>query len=219
MVKGILWDLDGTLLNTLQSLYQSGSLMLDDLSLPRQDADAYRYFAGDGAAVLVERALVAAGDLKLTRLQEGLALFRKYFPQWCDYEVKPYDGIVQTLRVLKEKGVHHAVLSNKPDEQTKAIIGRHFGKELFSCVRGQTEGVPKKPDPAGAKLVLGQLGLSAGDCLYVGDTAVDMQTGNAAGIFTVGAAWGFRPEKELMDAGARRIIHHPEELLAIAARR
>lgn len=207
--------MDGTLLNTLASLEKTGNRMLLDLGLAPQQSDQYRYFVGDGAVTLVERALYAAGDVSLTHLEEGLRLFRAYFKKWCGYEVKPYDGILEMLEALRIKGIKTAVLSNKPHAQTVEVIGEYFGDDTFEVVRGQMDHVPKKPDPAGAHKILQELCVQPDECLYVGDTDVDMKTGLTAGLYTVGVLWGFRPERELRENGAMAIVQKPAELIEL----
>ncbi|MEA5004282.1 MAG: HAD family hydrolase [Christensenella sp.] len=213
MIKAVIFDLDGTLLDTLASLEKTGNQMLRDLGFAAQESDKYRYFVGDGAATLVERALVAAGDAQLVHLEEGMRLFRSYFKEWCSYGVRPYDGIVELLDTLRKKGVKTAVLSNKPHAQTLEVIGEYFGGGAFEIVRGQMDDVPKKPDPAGANHIVKELGIRPDDCLYVGDTDVDMKTGLAAGLFTVGVLWGFRTERELRENGAMALVEKPDGIL------
>ena len=130
------------------------------------------------------------------------------------YQVKPYDGIVPLLEKLKHLGVRIAVLSNKPDADSLRVVEELFGKGFFDFVQGQREDVPRKPDPAGVYRIMEHFGLPASDFLYVGDSGVDMRTGKAAGIFTVGVLWGFRDRKELVENGADAVIAGPQELFA-----
>ena len=217
MIKAVIFDLDGTLLNTLTSLEKTGNQMLTDLGLKTQDSAKYRYFVGDGMVTLVKRALSAAGDTQLVHLEEGIKLFQSYFGMWCDYEVKPYDGVIELIDKLREQGIMTAVLSNKPHAQTLEVIGGYFGDTMFDVVRGQMDSVPKKPDPAGADIIVREFGVAPEECLYVGDTDVDMKTGRAAGLYTVGVLWGFRTEGELRENGAMAIASQPAEILKLAA--
>ena len=129
------------------------------------------------------------------------------------YKVEPYEGIRELLTALKERGIRLAVLSNKPHERTKEVISTIFGDECFDVVRGQMDGVPKKPSPEGVFKILEELSLNAEDILYLGDTGTDMQTGKSAGAFTIGALWGFRQKEELIENGADAIIENPLQLL------
>ncbi|HJA92838.1 MAG TPA: HAD family hydrolase [Candidatus Eisenbergiella merdipullorum] len=213
MKKAVIFDLDGTLADTIASITYCGNLALAQFGLPSfQEAD-YKYFAGDGAAMLVRRALLAAGDEKLAHYDEVYAAYRKIFAKDCMYQVKPCDGIVPLLTELKKRGVRTAVLSNKPDADSRRVVEELFGKGFFDHIQGQKDGIPRKPDPAGVYRIMEAFGLEAEDFLYVGDSSVDMKTGKAAGIYTVGVLWGFRDRKELEENGADAVIGRPEELL------
>jgi len=215
MKKAVIFDLDGTLSDSIASIKYCADRALAPFGYgPFLESD-YKYFVGDGAATLVKRALTAAGDAGLTHFEEAFALYKKYFTVDCMYQVKPYDGIRELLAALKERGVKIAVLSNKPHVQTIDVVEALFGKGYFDILRGQVDGVPVKPDPMGARLVLEELGLKATEVLYLGDTATDMKTGKGAGAFTVGALWGFRERAELEGADADAIIAHPLELLEL----
>lgn len=214
MKKAVIFDLDGTLSDSIASMKYCGDRTLAAFGYgPFQESD-YKYFVGDGAANLVKRALLAAGDEKLVHFEEAFALYKEYFTKDCMYQVKPYDGILELLAALKERGVKIAVLSNKPHDQTIDVIETLFGAGYFDLIQGQKDGVPIKPDPAGVFAILRKLELEAGDILYLGDTATDMKTGKSAGAFTVGALWGFREKKELEEAHADALIGHPTELLS-----
>ncbi len=214
MKKAVIFDLDGTLSDSIASMKYCGDRTLAAFGYgPFQESD-YKYFVGDGAANLVKRALLAAGDETLVHFEEAFALYKEYFAKDCMYQVKPYDGILELLAALKERGVKIAVLSNKPHDQTVDVIETLFGAGYFDLIQGQKDGVPIKPDPAGVFAILRKLELEAGDILYLGDTATDMKTGKSAGAFTVGALWGFREKKELEEAHADALIGHPTELLS-----
>lgn len=213
MKKAVIFDLDGTLSDSIASLKYCGDRALAPFGYGPFPESDYKYFVGDGAANLVKRALIKAGDEKLTHFEEAFALYKKYFAADCMYQVKPYDGIPELLAALKEKGLKTTVLSNKPHAQTLDVIHSLFGRDCFDLIQGQREGLPIKPDPAGVFAILEQLGLRAEDLLYLGDTATDMRTGKSAGAFTVGALWGFRDRRELEEAHADAIIGHPLELL------
>lgn len=213
MKKAVIFDLDGTLSDSIASMKYCGDRALAPFGYGPFPESDYKYFVGDGAANLVKRALKAGGDEELVHFEEAFALYKKYFAEDCMYQVKPYEGIPELLAALKEKGLKIAVLSNKPHDQTIDVIETLFGKGYFDIIQGQKDGLPIKPDPAGVFAILKLLNLTAEDILYLGDTATDMKTGKSAGAFTVGALWGFRDRKELEEGHADAIIGHPLELL------
>ena len=214
MKKAVIFDLDGTLADTIASITYCGNLALSRFGLPSFQEEDYKRFVGDGAAMLIRRALLAAGDGKLSHFDQVYEAYLKIFAEGCMYQVKPYDGIVPLLEKLKHLGVRIAVLSNKPDADSLRVVEELFGKGFFDFVQGQREDVPRKPDPAGVYRIMEHFGLPASDFLYVGDSGVDMRTGKAAGIFTVGVLWGFRDRKELVENGADAVIAGPQELFA-----
>ena len=245
MIQACIFDLDGTLSDTLRSIAYTSNRSLEKeglLPLPEQN---YRYYAGNGAKELVRAYLAAtrraepgamgssgqpSGKSEKLPLNAGAlshdprnpADFDYYyesylreFERYCMYEVKPYRGIVELLRALKQKGLKLAVCSNKPDSQAKAVVEELFGADLFGEVHGQREGVPRKPSPAGPLQIAEAFGVAPENCLYLGDTNTDMQTGKAAGMFTVGVLWGFRDRKELEENHADAIVAAPSEVLAL----
>ena len=214
--QAIIFDLDGTLTDTVGSIAEAGNAMLTLRGWQAQAVDAYRYFAGDGAKALVLRALIAAGDNNAEQsLPEALAQYMEIFAETCTHGVKPFDGIPELLTQLKERGVRIAVLSNKPHPMTVDVVHSFFGESLFDVVQGQTADIPPKPDQTGVQHILAQLNLHAEDCLYVGDTDTDMDTGRNASMETVGVLWGFRGEEELKAHHADHIISHPLQLLEL----
>ena len=182
--------------------------------LPSFGEEDYKHFVGDGAAMLIRRALLAAGDERLEHFDEVYETYLEIFAKDCMYQVKPYEGICALLEELKRLSVRIAVLSNKPDRDSLRVVEALFGKGYFDFVQGQRADIPRKPDPAGVYRIMEAFVLPAGDFLYVGDSGVDMKTGRAAGIFTVGVLWGFRDRKELVENGADAVISKPLELLS-----
>lgn len=216
MKQAVIFDLDGTLTDTIGSIAEAGNAMLTLRGYAPQPVDAYRYFAGDGAKVLVLRALTAAGDPNPEgSLAEALEQYMDIFARTCTNGVKPFDGIPELLRELKLRGIHTAVLSNKPHPMTVDVVQSIFGEGVFTIVQGQTAEIPPKPNQTGVHHILTELDLKPEDCLYVGDTDVDMDTGRNAGIETVGVLWGFRDEAELMAHHAAHIISHPLQILEL----
>ena len=252
--KACIFDLDGTLADTIASIAYSGNLTLAEFGYEALPEKNYNYYAGDGAKELVRRFLSAAREVKqavtkrlvlntpadVPRISEAervladaphewqrakrisdsdaefQAMFSRYkeiFAEYCMYRVKPFDGIPELLSELRRRGIRTAVLSNKPHLQTIDVVGKIFGKDCFDWVQGQQDGVPKKPAPDGALRIAARFGVKPEECVYSGDTNTDMQTGNAAGMLTLGVLWGFRDEKELLDNHAAALLKKPEELL------
>ena len=214
MKKAVIFDLDGTLADTIASITYCGNLALSRFGLPSFGEEDYKHFVGDGAAMRIRRALLAAGDERREHFDEGYETYLEIFAKDCMYQVKPYEGICALLEELKRLSVRIAVLSNKPDRDSLRVVEALFGKGYFDFVQGQRADIPRKPDPAGVYRIMEAFVLPAGDFLYVGDSGVDMKTGRAAGIFTVGVLWGFRDRKELVENGADAVISKPLELLS-----
>lgn len=211
--KLVIFDLDGTLSDSIHSIKYCTDRALEPLGMGPFSEEDYKYFVGDGAANLIKRALTASGDVENVHFEETFARYKELFAVDCMYEVKPYDGILELLEALKKRGVKLAVLSNKPHAETIRVIEYLFGKDVFDVLHGQIEGVPIKPDPTGAFRIMEQMRVTAEEVLYLGDTATDMKTGKGAGLFTIGALWGFRKREELEESHADAIIGHPMELL------
>lgn len=213
MKKAVIFDLDGTLSDSINSIKYCTDRALAPWGIGPFSVKQYCYFIGDGAANLIKRALLAGGDTELKYFEEAFSRYKEIFREHCMYQVVPYQGIPELLAALKESGVRIAVLSNKPHAETIRVVEALFGKGYFDAVQGQQEGVAIKPSPEGVFQILDQLSLKAEDILYLGDTATDMKTGKAAGAFTVGALWGFRERQELEESHADAIIEHPMRLL------
>lgn len=208
-----IFDLDGTLVDTLESITFSVNATLGEMGIGGVTREQCRSFVGDGARCLMERALLAAGEKDASKIEEAMRRYGRIFDENCTYHVTPYKGITKLLSMLKEKGIKLAVLSNKPHLQSVKVVESILGKNVFDCVQGQQEGVEKKPDPQGIFMILDELGMKREECLYIGDSEVDIATGRNAGILSVGVTWGFRGRQILEDAGARRVIDLPLELL------
>lgn len=211
--KAIIFDLDGTLSDSIQSIQYSIDKTLKPFGYGPFTLKQCCYFVGDGASNLVKRALIASGDSELRHYEEAFASYRKIFQENCMYQVKPYDGIPALLHTLKKRAVKIAVLSNKPHQESIKVVTNLFGNQLFDCIQGQIDGVPIKPDPAGVFQILKVIDTQPEETLYLGDTATDMKTGKAAGLLTIGALWGFRDRTELENGGADSVIAHPLDIL------
>lgn len=213
MYKACIFDLDGTLTDTLESLTYSVNKSLAEMELAQITKEQCRSFVGNGARYLMERALEVSGDASLARIEEAMEIYGRIFGENCTYKVHPYDGIVSMLQSLKEKGIRIAVFSNKPHRQSVDVAEKIFGKGMFDRIQGQCDVFPRKPDPTGVFDILKEFGVEAEEGIYVGDSDVDMKTGKASGMFTVGVTWGFRPKELLEETGADATIDHAEELL------
>lgn len=211
MIRAVIFDLDGTLTDTLKDIADAMNRALRLHGLPEWPVEAYRYLVGDGAKKLAERAV---------RDRQELALSVQKAYQ-ADYEAhalvttRPYDGVPEMLAVFQARGIPMAVFSNKPDADTKNVVSHFFPEICFAQVRGQREGVPVKPDPAGALAVAQALGVQPAEVLYLGDTATDMCCARNAGMHPVGALWGFRTEAELRDSGAEFIAANPLDVTSV----
>ncbi len=205
----VVFDLDGTLLDTLEDLAASMNRTLAAHGFPPHPVDSYRYFVGQGMASLA-RAAAPEGTPgeALDSVRRGMEA--DYAEHWA-VATRPYPGIPEAIAALRGRGLPLAVFSNKPDRFTKIVVERFFPAGAFAHVQGAKEGVPMKPDPAGALEIARELGVPPERTAYVGDTDTDMKTGAAAGMYTVGVEWGFRPEL-LRDNGAVVIVARPEDL-------
>lgn len=212
-MKACIFDLDGTLTNTLESMTYSVNLTLEEMGLSKITKDQCRLFVGNGARVLMEKSLKAVGDTDASRIEEGMEIYGRIFDRNCTYHVTPYEGIPEMLKALKDKGIQLAVLSNKPDRQTVKVVKAIFGEELFDYAQGQKEGIRRKPEPDGVWYLMEQMHVSKEECLYIGDSEVDAVTGRNAGLKTIGVLWGFRDRKTLETAGVDDLIDRPDELL------
>ena len=209
--KAILFDLDGTLLDTLEDLATAANRALGTLGLPAHPTDAYRVFVGDGLRTLAERIL--PGEQRSAAQVDALvAAFEREYSRTWNERTAPYAGVPEMLDRLTTGGYRLSVLSNKPDAFTRLCVEQLLPHWTFAPLYGQRPGVPKKPDPAAALAIAAELDLDPAEVLYLGDTATDMHTARAAGMAAVGVLWGFRTADELRAAGARHLLGHPDEL-------
>ena len=216
MIRAFIFDLDGTLTDTLESLTYSVNETMKEIGLPGITSGQCREFVGNGAKVLIEKTLKASGDEELARFDEAFAAYQRIFDKCCTYRVKPYPGIPEMLIEMKERGLRLGVLSNKPDRQAVHVVEEIFGKGVFDHIQGQKDDVPRKPDPTAVLSIAGKFGASPSETLYIGDSEVDIVTGKAAHMDTVAVSWGFRSRNELEAAGAERIADTADEILRIA---
>ena len=229
MIRACIFDLDGTLTRTQESIARPVNRVLGEYGLPAMPVENFNYYAGDGLKNSLKRALADAAKLvpaasrpsaqELERyLEEGILRAEEYFGADPLYHVEPYPHVRELLEQLGEAGIRKAVFSNKPHAGAVEVTETIFGKGAFDHIQGQSDRVPIKPDPAGVFEILRIFGLEREECIYIGDTNTDMLTGHAAGVFTVGVTWGFRPREELEAFHADAIIDDPLELLALCGR-
>lgn len=211
MYNCIIFDLDGTLLNTIDDLADAGNYALGTLGFPLHEIKEYKYFVGNGIPKLIERILPCGAEEYSEKLHQ---LFSEYYSQHFADKTKPYNGIIPLLDKLKEHGVKTAVVSNKDHDFSEALIKRYFADRIM-LVCGRKDGIPAKPDPYSVNLVLNLLNSEKGKTLYVGDSGVDMKTAFNAGLDSCGVLWGFRKEDELLKSGAKYIAHNCTELYDI----
>ncbi len=213
--KAVIFDLDGTLANSLESIAHCANMALNAFGFNSFELQRYKNFVGDGADTLIMRCLKAAGDEKLEYFKRVYEKYKELFKTGCLYNVKAYDGIEELLNNLKQSKIKTAVLSNKPHERTVDVVNSLFGNELIDIVLGHSEDREKKPSAQGARLIADKLGVSVSQCVYAGDTNVDMLTGKNAEMLTVGVLWGFRQKDELIKNGADIIVSEPSEIYDI----
>ena len=203
MKKLFIFDLDGTLMNTLHTISGYANRALAEAGLQTFPEERYKYFVGEGARVLIERTLVAQNAYDEALHAKVFGRYNELYDGAPYENSAPYEGIPQMLDALAEKGI-----------ATRAVVSHFFPHHSFAAVHGAREGVALKPAPDGVRLILEELGgIDPSEALYLGDTATDMKTGKAAGIETVGVTWGFRDAEELRAHHADRIISHPSEIL------
>ena len=210
--QAVIFDLDGTLLNTLEDIANSANSTMEKYGFPIHNVNSYRYFVGDGITMLISRVLPAdkRNDDIIAKCVEA---FRENYSRSWNLNTRMYDGIPELLDALTAKHMKMAILSNKPDDFTKHCVHELLPNWRFEVILGQRDGIPQKPDPLGANEIAENLGILPAQFLYLGDTAVDMKTAINAGMFPVGALWGFRPPDELREHGAKAMIERPMELL------
>ncbi|WP_165175563.1 HAD hydrolase-like protein [Desulfovibrio sp. ZJ369] len=218
-MKAFIFDLDGTLLDTLEDIASACNAMLAAHKYPAHSVAAYRRLVGNGFGRLVRGALPPGiGEaLAPDRLEALTAEARAFYGAHMCGCTRPYPGVPEALKELARRGFTLAVLSNKPDNFTAGLLPRYFPDIPFALVRGARPGMPLKPDPAGPRAMLTELGLEAGQCFYVGDSDVDILTAHNAGMISVGVAWGFRGLAEVRAAGAHYLVDTPDQLTELAA--
>ena len=211
MIRGIIFDLDGTSINTLEDLHNAVNLTMAEYGYPLKSIDDVRMGIGQGFRKLMDAVLPAGVDE-----EQKAAVGSRYmeiYSENYDLYSKPYPGFSELLKELQERGIKLAINSNKGDRLTRTLISQCFPDIEFTAVCGERENIPRKPDPYAANEIIEQMGLKKEEVLYVGDSNTDIATGKNAGVKTVGCLWGFRDYETLKQAGADKIISEPKELL------
>lgn len=210
--RGVAFDFDGTLLDTLQDLAESVNCVLGRSGFPQHTLDEYRHFVGAGIEDLARRVLPEGHRDEATVTRTLAEVRQEYHRRWPD-NTHPYDGIPELLDALAARGIAMAIVTNKPDDSTRQMAASLLPRWKFDVIIAATPDLPRKPDPKGALEAARTMGLPPEAILYVGDSDIDMRTASAAGMFPVGALWGFRSADELRKSGAGALISHPLELL------
>lgn len=213
MKKAVIFDLDGTLADSLESIQYCADYAIGTCGFPPIPLEKYRFFVGDGADTLIKRCLAYSGDVEGEFFEKAFLQYQLFFKEHCMYHVKPFEGMPEILDKLKQVGIKIAVFSNKPHERTIDVVESLFGKDYFDEILGQTEKRSKKPNPNGVFYLAEKLGVEVQDIAYVGDTSTDMMTGKNAGAWTIGVLWGFRDRDELEKYKADVIIDKPSDIL------
>ena len=213
MIKAVLFDLDGTLADSLVDLAICTNYAISKFGYPTRETDNYKYYAGDGMPKMIERALPKNEQTKET-IEKILPIFLKYYSEhYCDNTVS-YTGMPELIDNLKLRGILVSVVTNKAQDMAEKVVNKLYGNR-FTLILGKRDGIPAKPDPTAALIAMSELCVKPEECVFVGDSKMDVMTGVNSGACPVGVLWGFRKRDELISGGAKYIIQKPEELLAI----
>jgi phosphoglycolate phosphatase len=207
-----IFDLDGTLVDSLEDLADSVNVMLKNRNYPEHHIDEYRYFVGDGIFALIERALPHDRTFDDGTIRSCLREVDAEYDRRWNVKTRPYQGIPDLLHALENQGLSLSVLSNKPHKFVSVVIPHFFPDNRFKYILGARDGIPRKPDPYAALEISNGSGVLPSQCVYIGDSNVDMKTGKSAGMYTVGVNWGFRHKDELIDSGADIVVDYPDEI-------
>ena len=209
--KAVIFDMDGTILDTLDDLASSVNYALEANGFPKRTREEVRRFVGNGAVKLIRRAVPEGTEDDL--FDKVFALYTSYYDVHCADATKPYDGITELLALLRSKGVKTAVVSNKPDEAVRILVETYF-PHLFDAAVGTRDGIKTKPAPDSVFEIIKKIGAGKKDCVYVGDSEVDMETAKNAGIPCISVSWGFKESEFLAEHGAQKIVNNAKELSA-----
>lgn len=210
--KAAIFDLDGTLINSLEDLADSANEMLSSYGFPTHEIAPYRYFVGNGSKKLIERCLPKDKGSNQEFVAEALAKYKACYEKNLLNKTKPYDGIMEMLLKLQSLKIPMGICTNKHQSAADAIVAKLFPKDLFLENIGDRDGLPRKPNPQKVLLIAKNMGVKPSEVAYFGDTSVDMDTAKNAGFLAVGVTWGFRPREELIEHGAKILLDSPREL-------
>ncbi|MDO4198039.1 MAG: HAD-IA family hydrolase [Erysipelotrichaceae bacterium] len=213
MIKGLIFDLDGTTLNTLLDMHECINMTMRDFGFPEKTYDEVRMGVGRGYRVLVQSCLPKGSNDEL--IDKATEVYKAYYAKYCNVKTVPYEGVKELLNKLQEKGIKMGVNSNKGDDLTKQLTIQNFPEIDFVDIIGSRKDIPNKPDPYSANEIMEKMGLNKDEVLYIGDSESDILTGHNAGLKVVGCAYGFRDAEVLVDNGADYLIETPLELLDI----
>lgn len=216
MIKGVIFDLDGTILNTLDDLAAAMNSMLSEFGYPeRRDLFYHSQALGFGARSYVKSCMPEEAAADEAKVDACLERYRVLYGAASSVLTKPYDGICELMDALRAADISINVLSNKPNAPTQALVQKWFSAYEPRCVYGERSGIPRKPDPAAPLAIAAELGLLPQEMAFVGDSEVDIKTGLAAGMLSVGVLWGYRTKEQLLENGAMHLIQTPQELMAL----
>lgn len=213
MLKAIFFDLDGTLVNSIEDLADASNAALKELGFPTHEVEKYRYFIGDGMRKLIER-ILPEENRNDEMIDNCHKIFRNIYDKNYLNKTAAYDGIEEMLEKLKQKGYKLVVVSNKVDVMAKKIVDEIF-PNIFDFASGKVDNLPTKPDPTLTLSIMKELGLEPNECAFVGDSGMDMKTGVNTGAVPIGVSWGFREKEELLENGAKYIIDAPKHMLDV----
>ena len=212
MIKLCVFDLDGTVLDTIHTIAYYGNYALNKNGIEPIDVEEYKYLAGTGAVNLVKNMLRFRNSFTDENFEKVFHDYDTAYNANTSYMSGMFDGMQETLDSIKAMGVKIAIISNKPHFAATGVVNSLFGEGYFDLVYGQREGIPIKPNPTAVLQILSEVGVDKAECLYIGDTGTDMQTGKNSGLYTIGVLWGFRGKEELLENGADMTIEKPHEL-------
>ena len=211
MYKAVIFDLDGTLVNSLEDLAVATNYALEQHGFKAYPLDDYKYLIGDGMVKLIERA-IPDNALNEDTFKSVFNGFMGYYREHCLVHTYVYDGVMDAILQLNKMGLKLAVVSNKADNMTNLIVKNYFG-EIFTAVTGKREGYPTKPDPTLTLKIIEEMGVKPHECIFVGDSGMDCKNAVNSGCYPLGVLWGFRKSEELLENGAKTLIEHPNEIV------